>query len=638
MRRFGSLLVIAATFASVAAAFTAALAARFGFGPWIVPAHAVLVLVLLAGTVLLIALLRRAWPGSRCAVLGPLTALAAGLVSLYAFTWVGRTAWMEVLSLEVLLAWAPRFPALAAQMLPVSLWWIALAVAAPGAGLLWLLWRSAPAVGGAADRLLASAGGRAPVRTGILTLAAGAVISGGAYWTVKDMLPLRGEPLTGLLPHAASHRIVVSQLPPDMAAARRTGKGPRPGTAVRAATEPRKHVILIVVDALRADRLPGRGYARDLMPRLAARLAAQPVLTAQWATAACPISLCGVLALLTSHQYARLGPDVVGLPDVLADAGYTTWYVMSGDFTFGYPGVKALFAPRARLFRDGLTTTAYAPYDDRHVLDGLGELPKAGLEPAFIYVHLHSAHAVGARVDPPVYTPASRGLEAFAAHGLRGWLTRLLRHVTKDHEVVPTDLRSLVNYYDNGVRQADRMVDEVLAHLATLGYLERATTVITSDHGEALGEHGDVFHGDNLFGESLDVPILVFDRDLEAGRAVPYAIQQDVAPTVADLAGVAPHPSWEGRSLRDGVSPEWSFHQTTHLEPLHAVIWRRDAAVYKYVYDTRDGREQVFDLAADPAERVDLIGRAPAEVRAALRAAHARNWSSPLPVGLHDRR
>ncbi len=636
MRRFGSLLILAAAYAAVAGAFSAALAARFGFRAWIVPVHAGLVLAALAGTLLLAALLRRVWPGSRRAVWVPLTLLSAGLALLYAATWIGRTAWIEVLSLEVLLAWAPRFPAMAAQALPVSLGWILPALGAAGAFAGWLLWRRAPAIGDAADAALAAVGGPVPVRRGLALVAAGAILTLAAYWTVKDMLPLRGEPLTGLFPHAASHRVIVSQLPPEMAAAR----PPRPatgGTAVTASGT-RKHVVFIVVDALRADRLPGRGYGRDVMPRLAARLAAQPALTAQWATAACPISLCGVLALLTSHRYARLGPDVVGLPDVLADAGYVTWFVMSGDFTHGYPGVKALFAPRARLFRDGLATSAYPPYDDRHVLDGLGDLPRAGGEPAFIYVHLHSAHAVGARIDPPAYTPASRGLEAFAVHGLRGWLSRLLRHVTKDHEVVPTDLRSLVNYYDNGVRQADRMVDEVLARLGTLGYLERAAIVIASDHGEALGEHGDVFHGDNLFAESLDVPLVILDPVLESARTVPYAIQQDVAPTIAELVGVAPHPSWEGRSLLTGAPPEWSFHQTTHLEPLQAVIWRTGPAIYKYIYDTRDGREQVFDLAADPAERTDLIGRAPADVLTALRAARARNWSSPLPAGPGDRR
>jgi arylsulfatase A-like enzyme len=151
-----------------------------------------------------------------------------------------------------------------------------------------------------------------------------------------------------------------------------------------------------------------------------------------------------------------------------------------------------------------------------------------------------------------------------------------------------------------------------------------------------LGEHGGWLHGNDLYAESINIPLFFLDTDFHANRTVPYATQLDIAPTIADLVGIPIPAQWEGNSLLRAV-PEISTAQTTVFPPIEAVIWHTADASYKYVFFTRDNTEKLFELRNDPAEQINLIQKAEPALLAFLRSTRLQRFTKDRIEGeLHE--
>jgi arylsulfatase A-like enzyme len=133
-------------------------------------------------------------------------------------------------------------------------------------------------------------------------------------------------------------------------------------------------------------------------------------------------------------------------------------------------------------------------------------------------------------------------------------------------------------------------------------------------------EHGFIGHNEQLFEESVRVPmILRFPSGTVSGgrRVAALTGLLDVAPTIADVLGIPRDktPTFRGRSLlpaaageRD-AAPEAVLSRTVGSRPTYARVGPR----YKYIYNTRDGGEEMYDLARDPGERTDIVASAPVQ-------------------------
>lgn len=189
---------------------------------------------------------------------------------------------------------------------------------------------------------------------------------------------------------------------------------------------------------------------------------------------------------------------------------------------------------------------------------------------------------------------------------------------------------TVIPAYMGLVSQFDHHVGRVIAHLQERGLAANTIVVVTSDHGDYLGDHWlgekDLFHE-----EVVRVPLIVFDPRSEAdtmrGTQVYDLVEAiDLAPTFLDWAGGAPVPHrLEGRSLAplvNGSKPgawrsavfcdgDYSLRHARRalgLPPQGARAFMVRTQRWKYVF-FEDFPPQLFDLAADPYERVDL-GRA----------------------------
>jgi choline-sulfatase len=176
--------------------------------------------------------------------------------------------------------------------------------------------------------------------------------------------------------------------------------------------------------------------------------------------------------------------------------------------------------------------------------------------------------------------------------------------------------------YASEVQTSDAAIGEILAALEASGQADDTLVILTSDHGEGLGDHGHIGHVDQLYDSLLRVPLVVRGPGVPAGTVVTDPVQHlDVLPTVLELLGIDTLRPLRGRSLvplfGGGSLPATDIISATYApeapRDLEGVV--RDG--HKYIRTTRPPGEELYDLAADPREARDLSADDPARVTAA---------------------
>jgi glucan phosphoethanolaminetransferase (alkaline phosphatase superfamily) len=370
----------------------------------------------------------------------------------------------------------------------------------------------------------------------------------------------------------------------------------------------RHNVVVVVVDALRADRMGVYGYGRETTPNLSRLQRAGALDAVPQARASCGSSNCGITSLLASKFVHEFSERPFTLFEVLKRHGYRVDVMLSGDHTNFY-GLKRIYEPHDSYF-DGAVAGRSLDYknDDRLLIDHASRLPRWDRQPVMLYFHLMSTHPIGKHYPQfQRYQPASPYMPSGR-----------------------TDAEHAGNQYDNAVLQADGIIAELFDTLRARGYLDNTLVVITADHGEALGEHGAFGHPQSLDEEVLRIPLLFIASGFERRRLSRpglVAAQVDIAPTIlAELDMEAPR-TWSGVPLQR--EPERDF--TYFDEPGTAgIIDYRDAAnVWKYRVDRRSHEEQAFNLSTDPQGDVDAIAQTSRALRRDWRARFAEHIAEP---------
>jgi len=171
-----------------------------------------------------------------------------------------------------------------------------------------------------------------------------------------------------------------------------------------------------------------------------------------------------------------------------------------------------------------------------------------------------------------------------------------------------------VNLYDANLRWADQAVGEVRAALEEAGLLDDTLLILTSDHGEALAEHGYMWHETVPFDETLHIPLLIRFPGGSLGRRVGALTQTvDVMPTILDMLGInAPTGALQGRSLVSLLTGHrtevrrHAFAQT--YGPCYCRVARdKDWVLLQY----QDGPSALYHVASDPRQIRNVIASHP---------------------------
>ncbi|MDH3320687.1 MAG: sulfatase-like hydrolase/transferase, partial [Betaproteobacteria bacterium] len=330
-----------------------------------------------------------------------LATLNFALLAYYAILIIGRETWNQVVSRELLWTYAWQLPELIAAM-PVSPWMPWTASGGLYLVLLLIYWIAAPAIarevrsaGARIRAFLAPAGSIHRARLGTVILVLGSlalsaewVFRAAAYGDTPDPLVTtflveQGRPGTPNMPFMSDRALAAI----DREVASRYAAPARFAA---------KTLILITVDALRADQMNVYGHARDNTPFLSRLHRDGKLARFDNAFAACTESLCGLLAINAARSWHQLGLRNFGLADVLKRFGYRNEFLLSGDHSSFY-GLRSSYGVNVDEYIDGSFAPGYVN-DDADVLRWLERLAPAGAAPRFIYIHLMSVHLIGKRL------------------------------------------------------------------------------------------------------------------------------------------------------------------------------------------------------------------------------------------------
>jgi glucan phosphoethanolaminetransferase (alkaline phosphatase superfamily) len=358
----------------------------------------------------------------------------------------------------------------------------------------------------------------------------------------------------------------------------------------------RKNVILIVADGLRADHLQPYGYPRPTSPYLERQVALGKLERFDNVHSTCSESNCSMASLLASRYVQQLPSDPFTLPQVLKLHGYKTVMILGGDQT-NYYNKRLLFGKIDDYF-DGSMATGYYMNDDSFVAARTRLLPQWDGKPAMLQFHLMSAHLLGKRLD------AYRHFMPSASYA-------------RVSESAPQ--QRFTNFYDNGVLQYDDFVRQILETLGAKKYLDDAIVIITSDHGESLGERGLMAHANGVHEPVLHIPLLISGLKAPAQALVgaPFLSQIDIAPTVLQELGMPIPESWRGTSLRLPQAERRNRELTDfQMYDFRGLFDGRQAGTsWKYWINRHTKEEFVFDLVRDPLELNNIVWQVPVGLR-----------------------
>ncbi|MCB9899010.1 MAG: sulfatase [Planctomycetes bacterium] len=396
-------------------------------------------------------------------------------------------------------------------------------------------------------------------------------------------------------------------------------------------------LVLLSIDTLRADHLGCYGYARDTTPRLDA-LAQQAVLfesVQSTASSTAPSHMTIMTGVLPAVHGIRneadhgLAPGIATLAERLHERGFATAAFAGG----GYVNEALGFARGFDVFDSRLE-----PFETKlaRIAEWLDDVDDE--RPAFLFVHTYAVHAPYLPApehdlwsDPDYAGPLRERVPLLRARFLEGLGDDLGAQAEVfwegSHDFDAADVAHLVDLYDGAIHQTDAGVGVLLDALGSHGWLDAGPFVLTSDHGEAFGEHG-TFNHRQLHQEELSVPLIVRPP---GGRPTPLRVRDpvsslDLAPTLLELLGLPVPPEMQGRSLL----PFEGGHPARPRLSSGGEELRMDAVLLdgrKLVTRRRIPR-QLYDLRDDPGEASNLIDLSstldwPARLDALIEAMHA---------------
>jgi arylsulfatase A-like enzyme len=408
----------------------------------------------------------------------------------------------------------------------------------------------------------------------------------------------------------------------------------------------RPNIIVYSIETTRRDHMSLYGYHRRTSPFL--EELAQESIVFEDAYSQSSWTKPTVASLLTGLQPCQHGAnEMLGvlagshrlLPEILREAGYRTAGFMTthivSDPRYNYDQGFDLFVNAGHVL---------AAEVHRRVLAWLDAERPA---PFFIFVHSYDPH------EPYCAPGALRDCFDSSYDGeFRDELVLEPSSMGRRLEVLPGAARYAVARYDAEILYADMALRRLSEELKQRELWEDTLLVVTADHGERFGDHGQWSHGGNLFPELLRVPLLV---KLPAGEETPAggsrvrgpASTVDVMPTVLTAAGVAVPAGLPGMDLLGGVDETGRSPRVRHLAELHEyprLLSERparelprvhhslisDRFQYIRVRSVRTGEpphHHLYDLVADSAALQNLALTAPAvldEYRATVRQMYDR--------------
>lgn len=439
-----------------------------------------------------------------------------------------------------------------------------------------------------------------------------------------------------------------------------TPAGPPLPRASASADSP--NLVVVDIDSLRADTLLARTDDGSPVAPTIARLAEHGVFLsggiaqAGWTLPSVTSALTGRYPPVFDddslhdsptpgggHEMRWMTPGMRTLPSILQMYGYSTAVVWGLTIPSMLPVLNHGFDEFHPNRNEGMDLPGAPDAYHQPVLDWIARGPS---EPFMLFLHNVDLHRPDPLPPDTLRHPHDDGVDDCIA----GDIDEVAEHARGQVDEATAD-RHLVDYYRAALTWYDRSLGIILEGLDAAALTRPVVILVTSDHGELLGEHGMIGHGKAHYDEVLTVPLLVVDpRTPQTGQRVTATFETiDLAPTVLDLAGVPLDHNMPGVPLTplvEGRVADWTPPQVYSLTNLWAASLRTDhfeLALHQPRHpdggaeraDTMPPMQpgiwpELSDLQQDPGEARDVSSTHP-DVRAAMQRGSWRPAAAPAP-------
>jgi arylsulfatase A-like enzyme len=383
-------------------------------------------------------------------------------------------------------------------------------------------------------------------------------------------------------------------------------------------------VIMITIDALRADHLGAYGYAPPVSPAIDAFAAEATVF--EKAVAQAPHTVPSLLQIMTSKYRQGLeipAPDIT-LAELLRNHGYRTAAVVDNALLELDATARGLMRGFGTFYRNGLLDTDPAQQHwktktpaDCITAQAIRWVKQRDVSrPFFLWLHYFDPH------DPylPPFADNMEALSRQSGSDFTGDIRNTFLFTAPDSEAARNlpekDRRHLVDLYDAEIHYLDQSLGELFEFLKAKDVYRSSVIVVTADHGESFGEHGLWMHGQSLYEPEVHIPLLVKYAGQTRGARVKTPVQAiDLFPTVAAVAQVSTAElALDGISVgRRQTEPAFAFWGGWQL--VETTDWK---------LLQRGEQAQLFRLDTDPGELHDVAAAEPAVVSSLVAARTTR--------------
>lgn len=440
-------------------------------------------------------------------------------------------------------------------------------------------------------------------------------------------------------------------------------------------TTQQKAVILITIDALRADHLKSYGYHRNTAPNLE-KLTEEGTIFSNAVTNG-PETPTAFSSLFTSilpfldGGYSPLPHQKISFPQLIKENGILTYSIHSNpnlgrffnydrgfnvfldgerykstqdikqNFKFylkrilysrnlanklmyrlrGFNLIKTWFRKKLPLITDILLPFTPIAYNAPYIVSKLKSFLNTTRKPFFIWAHFMDVH------HP--YNPPAQNVLNFRKKDFniseREFLTKkvysMFSKIKKTHNMIE-DLKIL---YDSEINFVDENLWE-LFNLIKLRIRKQCLIIITADHGESFNEHDRFGHQGSVYEELLKIPLIIVELgEKPARKHIQDTVQLiDIAPTILDYFGIETPETFQGKSLLPLINGESLKRNDIIISECYqkngimkrnknegSILLAIRKQEWKYIFDEEKKNEFLYNLKLDSQEQINLIKKHP---------------------------
>lgn len=393
------------------------------------------------------------------------------------------------------------------------------------------------------------------------------------------------------------------------------------------------NIILIIVDALRCGHLGCYGYQRNTSPNMD-RIAGEGIIFNRayaQSNSTLPATTTLFTSLYPTSHNVLSGKEVLSkesktLIEDLRVAGYRTSGFSSNPFFWGNFGLRRDFISFyfgqsnfiCKLWPSiigEILRRLFMPTDEHLTRQAVSWIKWNKSQKFFIYMHYMATHA-------PYRIP-----EAYEKIYVKEEIPdrvdfphkRFLRNI----EINSAQKKNLIDRYDGAIRFVDDQIGKLFDILQSLNVEEDTLLIITGDHGEAFGEHGDWTHGYTLYQETIKIPLIIWYPKVRCSqtRSNELAGLIDIKPTILNIVGIKQREIYQGKALISQTRKKGDLYRqkgsreeifSEGRSNLRCIITSTN---WKLISDKVKGKIELYNLEQDPEEKHNVFNLYPEVAR-----------------------